>query len=71
MIETITFKDKTYPKFQSIGMGSQYAIPYAKHVCVGEGYDIIIKDYMVDKGYKKIFVSEIDLNNAFMVMGEK
>jgi len=64
MIETITFKDKTYPKFQSIGMGSQYAIPYAKHVCVGEGYDI-------DKGYKKIFVSEIDLNNAFMVMGEK
>jgi len=26
---------------------------------------------MVDKGYKKIFVSEIDLNNAFMVMGEK
>ena len=24
---------------------------------------------MVDKGYKNIFVSEIDLNNAFMVMG--
>ncbi len=163
MIETITFKDKTYPKFQSIGMGSQYAIPYAKHVCVGEGYDIgcmktewafpgsipididfddeyhatnlpkkdvdyifsshclehidgwvevmdywydtlkeggtlflylpdysqeywkpwnnrkhfnvffpqLIEDYMIDKGYKNIFKSGIDLNNSFMIFGEK
>lgn len=163
MIETIEFKNKVYPKFQSLGQGSQFAIPYAKHVCIGEGYDIgcmkpewsfpgsipidldfddeyhatnlpkqgvdyifsshclehidgwvdvmdywydtlkvggtlflylpdysqeywkpwnnrkhrniftpeIIKDYMIDKGYKNVFVSNIDLNNAFMVMGEK
>jgi len=31
----------------------------------------IIKDYLEDKGYKKIFVSEMDLNNSFMVMAEK
>jgi predicted SAM-dependent methyltransferase len=31
----------------------------------------IIKDYMTDKGYKNIFVSDVDLNNAFMTMGEK
>ena len=29
------------------------------------------RDYMIDKGYKDIFVSGIDLNNSFMVMGEK
>ena len=162
MIETIIFKGKQYPKFQSEGNASQFAIPYAKHVCKGEGIDVgcmkeewafpgahlvdpslneydalnfpyenldyifsshclehidgwvdvmdywydtlveggtlflylpdysqeywkpwnnrkhrniftpeIIKDYMVDRGYKKVFVSGIDLNNAFMVMGEK
>jgi len=31
----------------------------------------IISDYMKDNGYKNIFKSEVDLNNAFMVMGEK
>jgi hypothetical protein len=31
----------------------------------------IIRDYMIDKGYKDVFVSGIDLNNSFMVMGEK
>lgn len=162
-MKLITFKNKTYPYFQSIGNASQFAIPYAKHVCQGNGYDIgcmkkkwaypnsipidlsfndgyhalnlpksnvdyifsshclehidnwvdtmdywyktlkeggvlflylpdysqeywrpwnnkkhknifspqIIKDYMFDKGYKNIFTSGVDLNNAFMVMGEK
>lgn len=163
MIETIEFKGKTYPKFQSIGFASQFAFPFAKHVCNGDGFDIgcmkpewalpgsqpidlsfpdgyhatnlprknvdyifsshclehisdwvtvmdywydtlkeggtlflylpsynqeywkpwnnrkhmniftpqIIKEYMIDKGYKKVFVSEIDLNESFMCMGEK
>lgn len=163
MIKTIDFKGKKYPFFQTTGNASQFAIPYAKHVCSGEGYDIgcmkkewafpgatpvdldfddewhalnlpkkgvdyifsshclehiddwvdtmnywfdtlkfggtlflylpdysqeywrpwnnkkhrnmfspqIIKDYMEDKGYTNIFVSDVDLNNAFMVMGEK
>lgn len=31
----------------------------------------IISDYMEDNGYKNIFASEVDLNNAFMVVGEK
>jgi hypothetical protein len=163
MINTIEFKNKKYPSFQSIGNASQFAIPYAKHVCIGEGYDIgcmkkewafprsipidlsfndgyhatnlpkkevdyifsshclehildwvsvmdywydtlkqggvlflylpdysqeywkpwnnrkhfnilsseIIKDYMLDKGYINVFVSDVDLNNSFMAFGEK
>jgi SAM-dependent methyltransferase len=163
MIEKITFKGYEYPKFQSIGNASQFAIPFAKHVCQGEGYDIgcmktewsfpgsipidisfndgydannlpkknvdyifsshclehlkdwvsvmdywydnlkvggvlflylpdysqiywrpwnnrkhlnvfsaeLIYDYMVDRGYKNIFKSGIDLNNSFMIFGEK
>jgi len=163
MIKTIKFKDKEYPFFQSVGHASQFAIPFAKHVCQGKGYDIgcmksewafpgsipidlafedkwhannlpnqkvdyifsshclehienwvetldywfdklknkgvlflylpdysqeywkpwnnrkhlnifspiIIKDYLSDKGYQKIFVSGIDMNNSFIAMGEK
>ena len=40
MIDTIKFKNKVYPKFQSEGNASQFAIPFAKHVCKGDGYDI-------------------------------
>jgi hypothetical protein len=32
---------------------------------------MIISDYMNDNGYKNIFKSGVDLNNAFMVMGQK
>jgi hypothetical protein len=31
----------------------------------------IIRDFMVDKGYKNIFSSNVDLNNSFMIFGEK
>lgn len=162
-MEIIEYKGKSYPKFQSIGNASQFAIPYAKHICTGIGYDIgcmkkewsfpgsitidlsfndgfhaknlpqkevdyifsshclehildwvsvmdywyetlkiggvlflylpdysqeywkpwnnrkhynilsstIIKDYMEDKGYVNIFTSGVDLNNSFMIFGEK
>jgi len=40
MIETITFNKVDYPKFQSIGNAAQFAIPFAKHVCVGMGVDV-------------------------------
>jgi SAM-dependent methyltransferase len=163
MVDLISFNNNNYPKFQSIGNASQFAIPYAKHICKGVGYDIgcmnlqwafpnsipidisfndgyhalnlpksnidfifsshclehinewvdvmdywydtlkvggvlflylpdysqeywrpwnnrkhkniltteIIKDYMIHKGYKNIFYSGIDLNNSFMIFGEK
>lgn len=163
MINTIYYKGEIYPKFQTQGNASQFAIPYAKHVCFGYGYDIgcmkeewsfpgsrpidlsfddgyhannlpevdvdyifsshclehiedwvstmdywydtlrnggvlflylpdysqlywrpwnnrkhkhcftpnIIKDYMKDKGYSNIFCSGVDLNNSFMIFGEK
>ena len=31
----------------------------------------IVEDYMLDKGYKNIFVSGIDLNNSFIIFGQK
>lgn len=39
-MKIIKFNNKKYPKFQSEGNASQFAIPYAKHFCFGEGYDI-------------------------------
>ena len=39
-MEVVEFKDKKYPYFQSIGNASQFAIPFAKHICNGYGYDI-------------------------------
>jgi SAM-dependent methyltransferase len=163
MIETIQYKNNFYPKFQSEGHASQFAIPFAKHLCKGKGYDIgcmrkewafpgsvpidisfgdgyhannlpeigvdyifsshclehipnwvdtmdywysvlkpsgvlflylpdysqvywrpwnnrkhinifsptIIKDYMEDKKYNNIYCSQVDLNNSFMIFGEK
>lgn len=162
-ISTITFKNRNYPQFQTEGNASQFAIPYAKHFCKGEGYDIgcnriewsfpdsipidilfddpwdaynlpdvkvdyiysshclehlvnwvdalnhwttrlksggvlflylphynqeywrpwnnrkhlhifspeVIRDYMVDTGYTNIFHSGRDLNDSFMIVGEK
>ena len=40
MIETIEFKGELYPKFQSEGNAAQFALPFAKQVCKGRGYDI-------------------------------
>ena len=164
MIETINYRNSEYLKFQSQGNASQFAIPFAKHICKGNGYDIgcmkpewafpgatpidlkfddpwdannlpenvqpdyifsshclehvpdwvdtmnywydklrtggvlflylpdfsqkywrpwnnrkhmhvftpeIINQYMIDCGYKNIFVSGVDLNNSFMIVGEK
>lgn len=39
-IETISFGNKVFPKFQSEGYAAQFAIPYAKHVCKGKGVDV-------------------------------
>jgi predicted SAM-dependent methyltransferase len=40
MVETITYKGKQYPKFQSEGYASRFAIPYAQQVCHGVGVDV-------------------------------
>lgn len=162
MIKTIEYKGSPYLSFQTQGKASQFAIPFAKHICEGVGVDVgcnrlewafpgaypvdpaineynalnfpyedldyifsshclehlydwvdvlnywtsklkvggtlflylpdysqkywrpwnnrkhlniftpeIVFDYMEDNGYKNIFKSGIDLNNAFMVVGEK
>jgi len=36
----IEFKNNKYPKFQSEGNAAQFALPYAKHFCKGNGLDI-------------------------------
>ena len=36
----IEYNGKKYPKFQSMGFASQFAIPFAKYFCEGVGYDI-------------------------------
>lgn len=40
MIETIEYKGSVYPKFQEEGNAAKFALPFAKEVCKGYGYDI-------------------------------
>ena len=162
-MNVITYQGDLYPAFQTVGNAAQFAIPFAKHLCKGKGYDIgcmkeewsfpgsipidirfddpydannlpdeqvdyifsshclehiddwvstmdywysklkiggtlflylpdysqkywrpwnnrkhkhcftpeIIRDYMNHRRYKNVFVSGIDLNSSFMVVGEK
>ena len=36
----LQYKGKSYPHLQAEGNASQFAIPFAKHFCFGDGYDI-------------------------------
>jgi hypothetical protein len=49
----------------------KYWRPYSnrKHINILHPEDI--KDYLIDKGYKKVFVSGVDANNSFTAFGEK
>lgn len=49
----------------------EYWLPHnnRKHVNIFHPQDL--KKYFIDKGFKKVFVSDVDLNNSFMIMGEK
>ena len=40
MIETIDYKGKNYPKYQSSGFAARFIFPFAKEVCKGNGYDV-------------------------------
>ena len=40
MIETVQFKDKSYPAFQTNGNASRFIMPFALEVCKGFGVDI-------------------------------
>jgi predicted SAM-dependent methyltransferase len=40
MINTVKHLNNEYPEFQSRGNASQFAIPYATHVCTGIGVDV-------------------------------
>ncbi len=40
MIDVIKYENSVYPKFQAEGNAAQFAIPFAKQVCKGVGFDI-------------------------------
>ena len=40
MIETIHFSGEEYPLLQAAGNASQFAVPFAKHICAGVGVDV-------------------------------
>ena len=40
MIETIDYRGKEYPKYQSNGFAARFIFPFAKEVCKGKGYDV-------------------------------
>ena len=40
MYDKIEFNGEVYPQFQAEGNASQFAIPFAKHFCTGEGVDV-------------------------------
>lgn len=40
MIETITFNNISYPKFQSDWFAAKFVFPFAKEICKGDGWDI-------------------------------
>jgi len=39
-MDLIEYKGTQYPKFQTTGYASQFAIPFAKYFCMGKGFDI-------------------------------
>jgi len=49
----------------------QYWLPWNNRKHVNIFTPQIINKYFVDKGFKNIFCSGVDLNNSFMIMGEK
>jgi hypothetical protein len=56
-MDTINFKGKEYPEFQSNGNFTRFAEP--------------IEDALLALGYKNVFVGKADLNDSFMAVGEK
>ena len=43
-MELVEYRDKKYPIYETSGNASQFAIPFAKHFCKGEGLDIGCKE---------------------------
>ena len=66
-MEFVTFDNINYPKFQSEGNASQFAIPFGKYFCKGYKYDIGFSK----EEWKFSETRGIDLNNSFMVVCQK
>jgi len=72
MIETIEFNGKYYPLFQAKGNAAQFAIPFAKYFCKGNGYDIgCNREEWKLPGARAIDITIDDEYNAFNLPDEK
>lgn len=49
----------------------RYWLPWNNRKHISVLYPHLIKDYMINNGYYKVFVSERDLNHSFIAIGEK
>ena len=62
-METIEYKNKIYPKFQSQGYAAKFAIPYAQMVCTGQGVDIGCKKK--EWAFPNSAAIDLEFNNGF------
>lgn len=62
-MNTISFKNKEYPLFQAQGNASQFAIPFAKHFCIGKGVDIGCNK--IEWSYPGSIPIDITFNNGY------
>jgi len=62
-VNTISFKNKEYPLFQAQGNASQFAIPFAKHFCIGKGVDIGCNK--IEWSYPGSIPIDITFNNGY------
>ena len=65
-MDTITYKDKKYPLFQTLGNASQFAIPYAKYFCKGTGVDIGCKNK--EWAFPNAIPIDVEFNDGFDAM---
>jgi len=62
-METIEYKNKIYPKFQSQGNAAKFAIPYAQTVCTGQGFDIGCKKK--EWAFPNSITIDLEFNDGF------
>ena len=72
LMDLVEFKGIKYPAFQSTGNASQFAIPFAKYFCKGNGLDIgCMKPEWSFPGAKCIDIDFDDPWDAFNLPDEK
>lgn len=66
VMDTISFRGKTYPRFQATGNAARFIIPLAKQVCHRHGLDIGCGE--MDWKFPGAIPVDLKLNNEFHAM---